>query len=168
VLDQGAAQTVVISVIAGPAGAGKTALALHWAQQVRDRFPDGQLYLNLRAHGPGSPVAPAGALAEFLVALGVPAPDGMGGLAPGGLAPAELEERAARYRSLLAGRRMLVILDDAASAEHVRPLLPGAAGCAALVTSRDPLIGLVARDGARRLDLGPQPAGVRARPGSAR
>jgi len=187
-LDQGAEQTVVISVIAGPAGAGKSALALHWAQQVRDRFPDGQLYLNLRAHGPGSPVAPAGALAEFLVALGVPAPDGMGGqawggqawgglasgglasggLASGGLAPAELEERAARYRSLLAGRRMLVILDDAASAEHVRPLLPGTAGCAALVTSRDPLIGLVARDGARRLDLEPLPPGVLARPGPAR
>jgi DNA-binding winged helix-turn-helix (wHTH) protein len=78
------------------------------------------------------------------------------------------EERAARYRSLLAGRRMLVVLDDAASAEHVRPLLPGAAGCAALVTSRDPLIGLVARDGARRLDLDPLPPGVRARPVAAR
>jgi hypothetical protein len=91
-----------------------------------------------------------------------------GGLASGGLAPAELEERAARYRSLLAGRRMLVILDDAASAEHVRPLLPGTAGCAALVTSRDPLIGLVARDGARRLDLEPLPPGVLARPGPAR
>jgi hypothetical protein len=192
-LDQAAAQTVVISVIAGPAGAGKTALALHWAQQVRDRFPDGQLYLNLRGHAPGQAVAPADALAEFLAALGVPAPDGpgglasgglapgglasgglapgglaSGGLAPGGLAPAEPEERAARYRSLLAGRRMLVVLDDAASAEHVRPLLPGAAGCAALVTSRDPLIGLVARDGARRLDLGPLPPGARARPGSAR
>ena len=165
-LDQDAAQTVVISVIAGPAGAGKTALALHWAQQVRDRFPDGQLYLNLRGHGPGPPVAPADALAEFLAALGVPA--GPGGLAPGGLAPAELEERAARYRSVLAERRVLVVLDDAASAEHVRPLLPGAAGCAALVTSRDPLIGLVARDGARRLDLEPLPPGVRARLGSAR
>jgi hypothetical protein len=151
-LDQAAAQTVVISVIAGPAGAGKTALARHWARQVRDRFPDGQLYLNLRGHGPGPAVAPADALAEFLAALG-------------GRAPAELEERAARYRSLLAGRRMLVVLDDAASAEHVRPLLPGAAGCAALVTSRDPLIGLVARDGARRLDLEPLPPGVRARPG---
>jgi DNA-binding SARP family transcriptional activator len=151
-LDQAAAQTVVISVIAGPAGAGKTALARHWARQVRDRFPDGQLYLNLRGHGPGPAVAPADALAEFLAALG-------------GRAPAELEERAARYRSLLAGRRMLVVLDDAASAEHVRPLLPGAAGCAALVTSRDPLIGLVARDGARRLDLEPLPPGARARPG---
>jgi DNA-binding SARP family transcriptional activator len=166
-LDQATAGTVVITVIAGPAGAGKTALARHWAQQVRDRFPDGQLYLNLRGHGPGPPVAPAGALAEFLVALGAPAP----GPAPdlrGGLGPAELEERAARFRSLLAGRRMLVVLDDAASAEHVRPLLPGAAGCAALVTSRDPLIGLVARDGARRLDLEPLPPGLRARLPAAR
>jgi DNA-binding SARP family transcriptional activator len=219
-LDQDAAPTVVISVIAGPAGAGKTALALHWAQQVRDRFPDGQLYLNLRGHGPGPAVAPADALAEFLAALGVPASGGLasggltsgglapgglasaglapgglasgglgsggaapgvpasgglasggpapGGLASGGLAPAELEERAARYRSALAERRVLVVLDDAANAEHVRPLLPGAAGCAALVTSRDPLIGLVARDGARRLDLEPLPPDVRARLGPAR
>jgi hypothetical protein len=147
-LDQ-AAGTVVISVIAGPAGAGKSALAVRWARQVADRFPDGQLYLNLRGHGPGAPVTAAAALARFLGALGVPAPG----------IPAELEERAARYRSLLAGRRVLVVLDDAASAEHVRPLLPGAAGCAALVTSRDPLVGLVARDGARRLDLDPLPPG---------
>jgi DNA-binding SARP family transcriptional activator len=176
-LDQAAAETVVIAVIAGPAGAGKTALAVHWAQQVADRFPDGELYLNLRGHGPGAPVAATDALAEFLGALGVPA---RGALAPGALAsgvpalgalapgaPAELEERAARYRSVLAGRRMLIVLDDAASAEHVRPLLPGAAGCAALVTSRDPLAGLVARDGARRLDLDPLPPGLRARPGLA-
>jgi DNA-binding SARP family transcriptional activator len=149
-LDQ-AAGTVVISVIAGPAGAGKTALAVRWARLVADRFPDGQLYLNLRGHGPGAPVTAATALGRFLGALGVPAPG----------IPAEPEERAARYRSLLAGRRVLVVLDDAASAEHVRPLLPGAAGCAALVTSRDPLVGLVARDGARRLDLGPLDLGPR-------
>jgi DNA-binding SARP family transcriptional activator len=166
-LDQATAGTVAITVIAGPAGAGKTALARHWAQQVRDRFPDGQLHLNLRGHGPGPPVAPAGALAELLVALGAPPPRPAPELrsAPG---PAELEERAAQFRSLLAGRRMLVVLDDAASAEHVRPLLPGAAGCAALVTSRDPLIGLVARDGARRLDLEPLPPGLRARLPAAR
>jgi DNA-binding SARP family transcriptional activator len=166
-LDQATAGTVAITVIAGPAGAGKTALARHWAQRVRDRFPDGQLHLNLRGHGPGSPVAPAGALAELLVALGAPPPRPAPELrsAPG---PAELEERAAQFRSLLAGRRMLVVLDDAASAEHVRPLLPGAAGCAALVTSRDPLIGLVARDGARRLDLEPLPPGLRARLPAAR
>jgi DNA-binding SARP family transcriptional activator len=166
-LDQATAGTVVITVIAGPAGAGKTALARHWAQQVRGRFPDGQLYLNLRGHGPGPPVAPVGALAELLVALGAPAP-GPALELRSALGPAELEERAARFRSLLAGRRMLVVLDDAASAEHVRPLLPGAAGCAALVTSRDPLIGLVARDGARRLDLEPLPPGLRARLPAAR
>jgi DNA-binding SARP family transcriptional activator len=158
-LDEAAAGTVAISVIAGPAGAGKTALARHWAEQVRDRFPDGRLCLSLRGHGPGPPVAPADALAEFLAALGATV---SGHEPPGGLGPAELEERAARFRSLLAGRRMLVVLDDAASAEHVRPLLPGAAGCAALVTSRDPLIGLVARDGARRLDLEPLPPAIRA------
>jgi DNA-binding SARP family transcriptional activator len=149
-LDQGAG-TVVIAVIAGPAGAGKTALAGHWARQVAGRFPDGRLDLNLRGHGPGAPVPAAAALARFLGTLGGPAAE----------IPAGLEERAARYRSLLAGRRILVVLEDAASAEQVRPLLPGAAGCAALVTSRDPLAGLVARDGARRLDLGPRPSGSR-------
>jgi DNA-binding SARP family transcriptional activator len=135
--------TVVISAIGGTAGVGKTALAVHWAHQVAERFPDGQLYLNLRGYDPGQPISPDAALAAFLQVLGV----------PGREIPAEADERAARYRSLLAGRRMFVLLDNAGSVDQVRPLLPATAGCMALVTSRDSLAGLVARDGARRLDL---------------
>jgi DNA-binding SARP family transcriptional activator/Tfp pilus assembly protein PilF len=136
--------TVVISAIGGTAGVGKTALAIHWAHQVAGRFPDGQLYVSLRGHDPDRPMAAADALGGFLRALGVPHQD----------VPAEQSERAARYRSQLAGRRMLVILDNAASAEQVRPLLPGTPTCTVVVTSRDALTGLVARDGATRVDLG--------------
>ena len=139
--------TVVISAIGGTAGVGKTALALHWAHQVAGRFPDGQLYVNLRGYDPGQPMPATDALAAFLRSLGVPGQD----------IPPEEDERAARYRSLLAGKRMLVILDNAGSADQVRPLLPGTLGCIVLVTSRDTLAGLVARDGATRLDLGVLP-----------
>ena len=145
-LDQatGTPGALVISAIAGTAGVGKTALAVHWAHQIADRFPDGQLYVNLRGFDPsGKPVEPAHALAGFLRALGVPGPQ----------IPAEADERAAQYRSLLAERQMLVVLDNAMSVEHARPLLPGSAGCLAVVTSRDALAGLVARDGAERLVL---------------
>ena len=141
--DGRAAQTVLISAISGTAGVGKTALALHWAHAVAERFPDGQFYVNLRGYDPGQPVAAGDALAGFLRALGVPGQD----------IPAEAAERAARYRSLLAGRRVLVVLDNASSAEQARPLLPATAGSLAVVTSRDDLAGLVARDGARRLEL---------------
>jgi DNA-binding SARP family transcriptional activator/Tfp pilus assembly protein PilF len=142
-LEEAHGGAVVISAIAGTAGVGKTALAIHWAHQVADWFPDGQLYVNLRGHDPGQPMPPADALAGFLRALGVPGRD----------IPPELEERAARYRSLLAGRRMLVLLDNAGEVEQVRPLLPGDPDCMAVVTSRDALAGLVARDGAARLEL---------------
>ncbi len=142
-------QAVVISAIGGTAGVGKTALAVHWAHQAASRFPDGQLYVNLRGYDPAEPMPAADALARFLRALGLPGQD----------IPAQLDERAARYRSLLAGRKMLVILDNASDVEQVRPLLPGAAGCAAIVTSRDALAGLVARDGAARLDLDLLPLG---------
>jgi DNA-binding XRE family transcriptional regulator len=134
---------VVISAIGGTAGVGKTALAVHWAHRAAARFPDGQLYVNLRGYDPGEPMTPADALAGFLRDLGVGGQD----------IPAGEAERAARYRSLLAGRRILVILDNAGSAEQVRPLLPGAGSCCAVVTSRDALAGLVAREGAARLDL---------------
>ena len=134
---------MVISAIGGTAGVGKTALAVHWAHQVAGRFPDGQLYVNLRGYDPGQPVPAADALAGFLRSLGVPGQD----------IPPETDERAARYRSLLAGKQMLIVLDNAGSADQVRPLLPGTAACAVLVTSRDALAGLVARDGAARLDL---------------
>lgn len=134
---------VVVSAIAGTAGVGKTALALHWAHQAAERFPDGQLYVNLRGHDPDQPVAAADALAWVLRALGVAGQD----------IPPEPGERAALYRSVLARRRILVVLDNAGSPEQVRPLLPGAPACGVLVTSRDSLAGLVARDGAVRLDL---------------
>ncbi len=135
--------TVVISAIGGTAGVGKTALAVYWAHQVADHFPDGQLYVNLRGYDPGPPVSAADALAGFLLSSGVPGHD----------IPAETEQRAARYRSLLAGKQMLVVLDNARSADQVRPLLPGTPTCTVIVTSRDALAGLVARDGAARLDL---------------
>jgi DNA-binding SARP family transcriptional activator/tetratricopeptide (TPR) repeat protein len=150
-LDRGGEETpgtVVISAIGGTAGVGKTALAVRWAHQVADRFPDGQLYVNLRGYDPGQLVPAADALAGFLRALGVPGPD----------IPPEPDERAARYRSLLAGRRVLVVLDNAGSVEQVRLLLPGTPACVTVVTSRDSLPGLVARDGAVRLDLDLLPA----------
>jgi DNA-binding SARP family transcriptional activator/Flp pilus assembly protein TadD len=136
-------RTVVVSALAGTAGVGKTAVAVYWAHHIADRFPDGQLYVNLRGYDPHEPVQPADALAGFLRALGV----------PGHHIPDEIEERARLYRSRLAGRRMLVLLDNARNGEQVRLLLPGDPGCVAAVTSRDALAGLVATDGARRLDL---------------
>jgi DNA-binding SARP family transcriptional activator/Flp pilus assembly protein TadD len=137
-------RTLVISAIAGMAGVGKTALALQWAHQVADRFPDGQLHVNLRGYDPGQPMSAADALAGFLRSLGVAEQH----------IPAGTGERAARYRSLLAGRRVLIMIDNARDVEQVRLLLPGSPSCAVVVTSRDALAGLVARDGARRLDLG--------------
>ena len=135
-----APRTVVIS---GTAGVGKTALAVRWAHQAAGQFPDGQLYINLRGYDPAQPVTAADGLARFLRSLGVAGQD----------IPTEEAERAARYRSLLAGRRMLVVLDNAGTVKQVRPLLPGTPSCAVLVTSRDSLAGLVARDGAARLDM---------------
>jgi DNA-binding SARP family transcriptional activator/tetratricopeptide (TPR) repeat protein len=139
----GAAQALVISAIRGTAGVGKTALAVKWAHQIASRFPDGQLYVNLRGFDPDEPVAAADALAGLLRSLGVRGAD----------IPDGVEDRERLYRSRLAGRRVLVVLDNARDGEQVRPLLPGDPGCVAVVTSRDSLSGLVAADGARRLDL---------------
>jgi DNA-binding SARP family transcriptional activator len=137
-----------VSAISGPPGVGKTALALHWARQAASRFTDGQLYVNLRGHDEDDPVPAPDALSMFLRSLGVDTRDIV----------ADAQERAAQYRSLLAGRRVLVVLDNAHDAEQTRPLLPAAAGCFVIVTSRDMLSGLVARNGAERMQLGALPA----------
>ncbi len=136
--------TVVISAIGGTAGVGKTALALHWAHQVADRFPDGQLHVNLRGYDPsGTSAIPDDAIHGFLDALGVP-PDRI---------PASAEGQAGLYRDLLADRRMLIVLDNAQDERQVRPLLPASPASLVLVTSRRQLSGLVAADGARLLSL---------------
>jgi tetratricopeptide (TPR) repeat protein len=134
---------VVISAVSGTAGVGKTALAIRWAHRTRRQFPDGQLYVNLRGYDPDRPLTAGDALAGFLTALGMPWQN----------IPLDVDQRAAAYRSLLDGRRILVVLDNAATVEQVRPLLPGTPSCLVIVTSRDSLAGLVARHGARRLDL---------------
>ncbi|HKS48954.1 MAG TPA: tetratricopeptide repeat protein [Amycolatopsis sp.] len=135
---------MVISMIHGAAGVGKTALAVHWAQRVADQFDDGQLYVNLRGFAPtGTPMPATEAIRAFLDALDVP-PQRI---------PTGLDAQAALYRSLLVSKRMLIVLDNARDVDQVRPLLPGAAGCLVLVTSRTQLTGLVAAEGARPISL---------------
>ncbi len=135
---------MVISVIGGTAGVGKTALAVQWAHQVADRFPDGQLYINLRGFDPSrSQMDPADVIRAFLDALGVPAD----------AVPAQEDAQVGLYRSLLADRRMLVVLDNARHAGQLRTLLPGSSGCLALITSRNQLTGLAVSDGAHQMTL---------------
>jgi transcriptional regulator with XRE-family HTH domain len=135
----GTPTAVVVSAVAGKAGVGKTALAVHVAHRLRPRFPDGQLYVDLRGAEP-QPLDPAEVLSRFLRALGV----------DGAAIPADIEERTALYRARLADRRVLVVLDDAVDEAQVRRLLPGTAGCGVLATSRARLSSL---EGARLVDL---------------
>jgi tetratricopeptide (TPR) repeat protein/transcriptional regulator with XRE-family HTH domain len=133
-----------VLVLDGMAGVGKTALALHWARQVAHRFPDGQLYVNLRGFDPtGRTLTPARAIRQILHALDVPARR----------VPADLDAQAALYRTLLADHRMLLLLDNARDAAQVRPLLPAAPGCLALVTSRNQLTPLIVTEDARPITL---------------
>ena len=133
-----------VVVVTGTAGVGKTTLAIRFARQVAPRFPDGQLYVNLRGFDPsGAPTEPAAALGAFFEALGVPPRQ----------VPASLDAQTGLFRSLLAGRRMLLLLDNARSTEQVRPLFPGSPGCMVVITSRSQLTGLVAAEGARSLPL---------------
>jgi DNA-binding SARP family transcriptional activator/Tfp pilus assembly protein PilF len=136
--------TALIWALTGTAGIGKTTLAVHWAHQVADRFPDGQLYVNLRGHEPSvRPMAPNEAIRGFLDTLGV-APQHV---------PTTAAAQIALYRTLLADRRVLVVLDNARDAEQVRPLLPAGPHCVAVVTSRTQLTPLVATDAAQLIDL---------------
>jgi tetratricopeptide (TPR) repeat protein/DNA-binding XRE family transcriptional regulator len=142
--EAGGPGTVVISAIGGTAGVGKTALALHWAHRVAARFGDGQLHVNLRGYDPsGDPVTPAEAIRGFLDALGVP---------PNSIPPVP-QAQAGLYRSLLAGKQMLIVLDNARDEQQVRPLLPASPGSLVLVTSRGELSGLAAAEGARLVTL---------------
>lgn len=141
-----AAAAPVVAVV-GPAGVGKTSFAVRWGHLAAHRFPDGRLFVTLRGSGPGAPLRPVEAIGRLLRALGV-GPDRI---------PGDLDDAVALYRSVLAGRRVLLMLDDACSADQIRPLLPGAPGCLTVVTSRDRLTALVAEVAARRLVLDPLP-----------
>jgi tetratricopeptide (TPR) repeat protein len=134
---------VTTTVITGTAGVGKTALAVHWAHQISRQYRDGQLYLDLRGHAGDPAITPTEALSLLLQSLGV----------SGDQLPVDLSLLQGMYRSRLAGRRVLVVLDNVVDAAHVRPLLPGGPDCHALVTSRDALTGLMVREGALQITL---------------
>jgi DNA-binding SARP family transcriptional activator len=141
--DGASSPVAILSAITGSAGVGKTALAVHWARQAIDRFPDGQLYINLQGYGGGEPLRPLDALTHLLSELGVPFRE----------LPDNEQAAIARYRSVLSERRALVILDNANAVAQVRPLLATGPGCMSVVTSRDRLAGLVALDGASRVQV---------------
>lgn len=134
-----------VVAVTGTAGVGKTALVAHWAQRARERFPDGQLYVDLQGFSPTDPLPATVALGGFLRALGQDS----------AAIPADVVERSARFRTLTSGRRVLVVLDNAATAEQVRPLLPGGTSGFVVITSRDALRGLTAGEGVHSLDVAP-------------
>jgi hypothetical protein len=136
--------TPVLTVVTGLGGVGKSVLALKWLHQVRPRFPDGQLYAGLRESASGHPAAPGEILGRFLRALGTAAEH----------VPAGLAEQVALFRSVTAGRRFIILLDDAATAAQVRAVLPASGGSLVVVTTRHRLSGLVV-DGARFIELEP-------------
>lgn len=143
-MDDAGARSVVISAIAGTAGIGKTTLALYWAHRRASRFPDGQVFVNLRGFDPSDALDPLDALGVVLEAFGVER----------SRQPQDIDGRAGLLRSRLAGRRVLLVLDNARDSEQVRNLIPGSPGCVTLVTSRNRLSGLVAEAGARPMELG--------------
>lgn len=132
-----------LCVVTGTAGVGKTALAVHWAHRHREEFPDGQLFFDLRGFGIDEPATPESVLTPFIRAMG----GEVNALSQ------DMEEQTALFRSLVAGRRLLIVLDNARSAEQIRPLLPGTSGCLVVVTSRESLPGLAVRDGAQTVSL---------------
>jgi hypothetical protein len=139
-----------LAMLTGPGGAGKTALAVRWGHRATDRFPDGQLFVDLRGFDHvAQPMEPAEALRHFLAALGVPARH----------IPDDLAGQVALYRAEMADRRALVVLDNATVATQVRPLLPHAPGCVTIVTSRNQLTGLIVREEARPIPVPPLPTG---------
>ncbi|WP_051173894.1 ATP-binding protein [Amycolatopsis orientalis] len=138
------AGTGTVLVLHGTPGVGKSTLAVWWAHEVKYEFPDGVLFADLRGFGPGSPATPGTVLSGFLAAMGVPNAD----------VPADIDAQTGLFRSLLADRRTLVLLDNAASAEQVRPLLPAAPECLVLITSRKTLRGLSVGNGAVDIPIG--------------
>ncbi|MGH3381308.1 MAG: tetratricopeptide repeat protein [Actinoallomurus sp.] len=137
------ANPATVIALVGPAGVGKTALAVHWAHRTIDRFPDGQLYINLRGYDPRRSVTSLEALSRMLRGLGLAAE----------AIPSDLEDSANLFRSVVASKRMLVVLDNALSADQVRPLLSASQDTLTLITSRSKLTGLAVREGARRLTI---------------
>lgn len=145
----GGSQVIAITAVAGVGGVGKTALAVEWANRNASKYPDGQLYLDLRGFGTTAPMSTSEALGHLLAMLEVPVKD----------VPADVDDAAALYRATVTGRRLLLLLDNARDAQHVRPLLPVSHGSLALVTSRNQMLALVAKDAARRIDLSMLPTG---------